>query len=459
MYEDAHMSYRAWRDLTLSANASVRVGRWQPTLGQTMKQRMGTASVSASYAGVASLQYGWLSRRDESVVTLVDGTQRGLRASTMIPAGPLQLSVNAEHGVVDDALAGRSHDYSSVQLSARANIGAGRSLSVYAGANGGRTLGGVSGMVSTGAYAQFALPHNFDLGLNGSAQRQNGVLGLAPSWFGQLDAHVDYRLANRSVLGLHARVWATPGAGANPNNTALYLELRTPVGIPTGPSRQPGRALGQIVDAATGAPVPGALVRMGTQASVSDAQGRVAFRALQPAVYHVALDASGAAAGAVLTGDVVVDTRRATGTPVNFRVAVARGGEVRVAVQRFDFVGGTLEASADSLAPSAPMSNVVVALASAGDTLYQTTDARGRLDFSQVAPGHYTLSVLPCAVPEHHVFEARELAVEVRPGTSRDVQLRVVPQQRAVTFVSGGGVTLTVKPSPRIKQLQLPEHR
>ena len=447
MYEDAHMSYRAWRDLTLSANASLRAGSWQPTFGQTMTQRMGTASIGASYAGKASLEYGWLARRDQTVVPLVDGLQRGLRASGSLPAGPLQLSVNAEHGVVDDALAGRSHDYSSVQVSARTNLGAGRSLSVYAGANGGRTLGGVSGMVSTGAYAQFALPHGFDLGLNGSAQRQNGFVGLAPAWFGQVDAHVEYRLPNRSTVGLHARVWATPGAGANVNSTALYLELRTPVGIPTGPSRQPGRAVGRIVDAITGAPVPGALVRMGTQASVSDDQGRVAFSALQPAVYHVALDASGAAAGAVLTGDVVVDTRHATGTPVKFQVAVARGGEVRVAVQRFDFMGGTLEASADSLVAAAPMSDVIVALSSAGDTLYQTTDARGRLDFSQVAPGHYTLSVLPCAVPEHHVFESRELAVEVKPGASRVVQLRVVPQQRAVTFVSGGGMTLTVKPS------------
>jgi hypothetical protein len=447
LYKDAHVSYRAWRDLTLSANASLRVGRWQPIPGVSMSQRLGTATITAGYAGVATLEYGVLSRRDESVATLVDGVQRGLRATGEIPAGPVALSVVAEHGVVADALAGNTHGYSSMQLTARTELGNGRSVSVYTAANQGSTLGGVSGMVSGGMNAQVALPNNFEIGMNGSAQRQRGFFSSNASWLGQMDAHLDYRLPDRSVIGAHIRMWQSPTASGSTSAGAFYLEYRTPVGIPTGPSRQSGRAFGRVVDEATGAPVPGALVHLGAQAAVSDDQGRVKFSALPPAVYHVSLDAAGAAAGAMLTGDVVVDMRHQSTQPVDFRVAVARGGEVVVAVNRYDFQGGTLESSRDSLVAVAPLPNVLVALATTRDTLYQTTDSRGLLDFTQVAPGHYTLSVLPDNVPEHYAFETREVSVVVQPGATHDVKLRLVPQRRVVNMVDGGGINLTLKPN------------
>ena len=91
--------------------------------------------------------------------------------------------------------------------------------------------------------------------------------------------------------------------------------------------------------------------------------------------------------------------------------------------------------------------NVVVALESARDTIYQSSDDRGRLDFGAVAPGNWTLAVLPGELPDHHVFESDRVEITVGAGEHRDVELRLVPRQRNVTFV-GPDVTLKAKPLP-----------
>jgi hypothetical protein len=55
--------------------------------------------------------------------------------------------------------------------------------------------------------------------------------------------------------------------------------------------------------------------------------------------------------------------------------------------------------------------------------------------------------VMPGDLPDHHVFEAGRVELDVQPGARNDVALRLVPQRRTVTFI-GHETSLQAKPLP-----------
>ncbi len=446
--DEGTISARLTNDLTLSASGSVRVSSVALLLSGIPAQRLSTATISANYAGRATLEYGWLSRRDDGVVSALDGTQHGLRATGSLPIGVVNLTASVEHGTVD-ALAGPSpRDYTVVSLSAQANLGKVGDFSIYGAHDDGATLTGASGGVANaGVNLRLRLPFSLELNVSTAAQRATlGVFDGSGAWFSQTDARLDYRFANGSALALRERVWQNPFLQGSADARAVYLEYRTPLRLPVGASRHPGRAEGRIVDSETGKPVAGALVRISDQAAVTDKDGRVTFTGLPAEQFRVSLDATGAAAGALLLGDPVVDMREPSARPTMFSLAVARGATIRAVVRRLA-PASTLAENADSMVAVGVQSNVLVALESGRDTIYQSSDDKGQIDFGSVAPGAWTLTVLPGDLPDHHVFEDDRMVVTVRPGEHREVELRLVPQRRTVTFV-GQDATLKARQLP-----------
>jgi hypothetical protein len=309
-------------------------------------------------------------------------------------------------------------------------------------------MGASSGVANTGVNLDLHLPYSFELALQTSAQRATlGVFDGSGMWFSESDARIDYHFAGGQTLSLREGIWQNPLMEGSANARATYLEFRTPIRLPVGPARGVGRAEGIIVDANTGKPVVGALVRLADQAAVTDKNGRVGFAGLAPARDRVSIEATGAAAGALLVGDAFVDISATSTRPAKFSLAIARGGNVRALVSRLDVAGGTLAANADSLVTVGMESNVLVALQGARDTIYQATDDRGRVDFGAVAPGKWSLVVMPGDLPDHHVFEAGRVELDVQAGERNDVALRLVPQRRTVTFI-GHETSLQAKPLP-----------
>lgn len=452
--EDGSLSARVAGKFTVGASGSVRVSNFATPLQGVPAQRFSTASVNASYGGIATLEYGFLSRHDDGALTIVDGTQHGFRATTSLPVGPASFSLSYERGTINAALDSSSRPYSVVSISAQTRLWKAGTLSVFGSHNDGNTLTGqMSGVADAGVSLNLHLPLNLELQLSTSAQRATlGVFDGSGAWFSESDAQLDYRFAGGQTLSLRERIWQNPGiAGTtgSSNANAVYLEYRAPIRLPIGPSHSAGRAEGIIVDANNGKPVVGALVRLADQAAVTDKDGRVRFAGLSPDRHRVSIEATGAAAGALLVGDAFVETSATATQPAKFSLAVARGGTVRALVSRMDAANGTLATSGDSLVTVGVEANVVVALQSGRDTIYQSSDDRGRLDFGAVAPGKWTLVVMPGDLPDHHKFETDRIEVTVNPGSRSDIELRLVPQRRVVTFIGNGEVALQAKRLPQ----------
>jgi hypothetical protein len=149
----------------------------------------------------------------------------------------------------------------------------------------------------------------------------------------------------------------------------------------------------------------------------------------------------------MLVGDASVTVDGKSGKAASFTVGVARGARLRGRVKVFDF-RSTAPDAADSLVDAGTLSNVTFALQGARDTLYQTTDERGQIDFGAIPPGRWTLTVLPGAtIPDHHAFQNERIDLQLLPGEARDVEMRVVPRKRTITIVPGE--TLTARPQPQ----------
>ena len=444
LLEDGAVSARFGSQIAIGASGSIRVSNFATPFSGLPAQRFSTASINASYGGLATLEYGWLSRHDDGAFTPFDGTQHGLRATSSLPLGPASISVSYERGSVNAASEKTSRSYNVISVSAQTKLWNGGRVSLFGAHDDGSTLTGASsGVANAGVSLDLHLPFAFDLAVSTSAQRATlGVLDGSGAWFSQSDARLGYHFVDGQTLSLRARIWQNPLMAGSGNARAIYLEFRTPIRLPIGPSHRAGRAEGVIVDAITGKPLVGALVRLADQAAVTNTKGRVTFSGLAPGHHRVSMDATGAAAGALLVGDALVEIGAQATRPAKFAVAIARGGSVHALVRVLGSALGTLAEDRDSMVTVGMEPNVLVALESGRDTIYQSSDDRGRLDFGLVAPGKWTLVVMPGQLPDHHVFEADRVEVSVRPGGRNDVEFRLVPQRRAVTFIGHDVVAL-----------------
>ncbi len=447
--QDGVVTARLSKQVTIAASGSIRESNFATPLLGIPAQRYTMANLSASYGGLATLEYVRLSRRDDGELSPFDGIQRGLRATSSLPLGPASASVSYERGTVEPADESASRAYGVLSVSAQTRLRNAGSFSVFGAHDDGNTLtGATTGVANAGVDLFLHLPFNFEVELSTSAQRATlGVFDGSGSWFSQSDARLQYRFAGGQTLALHDRVWQNPLMLGPSNVNAVYLEYGTPVRLPIGLSHDTGRAEGTIVDAETGRPLAGALVRIGDDAALTDKHGHVFFTGLAAKGQRVSVDPTGAAAGAMLVGDAFVDPSENQSRPVQFALKVARGGIVRAAVRRLGTASGMPETGQDSMVTVAPEPNVLLALTSGRDTLYQSSDDHGRADFGSVAPGTWTLTAMPGSLPDHYAFEKDRIEVTVQPGQLRDVELRLVPRARIVTFI-GQDTPLNARPRP-----------
>jgi hypothetical protein len=247
-------------------------------------------------------------------------------------------------------------------------------------------------------------------------------------WSTNADLTVEQAM-QRATLALRAHRSAQ-SLGSSSNQ--LFLEVKTPFGIPTTPMNEIGRARLEIVDAETGRGVSGTLVRLGGHVAVTDANGIATFRDLQPGSHRTLIDGA-AVAGRVVASNPEVVISATSRKPAEARITLARGVRITARVRSFERAASLL-ASGDTLTEVGAVGQVTVALITSTDTLWQTTDDRGRADFGSVPPGHYTVAIPRYEAPDHMRIEKDGFAIDVTAGDSRQIEFRLLPQVRAVQF-------------------------
>ena len=433
------LAVRPTPDIQLSATTGLHSSSGatnELTIGAIVPQHFQSSTLLAEYKTLYSLQYSDVMRQSDLPVARLDESQRGFLAKAEQSFGNARLWGGAGAGVASSGF-GERHTYH--ELSAGASASAGwNTFSLYGETSKGMSLTrGAAHLLTLGGDARLALSPITHLTLSGFSS----MLLDGGDRYAQIDASFTQQLPTGASLGVRVRL---AGVNETRSRQAAFLEFSTPLQMPTGRTRSPGRVRGRVVDQETGQGVAGTLVRLGPQAAITDDEGRVAFAGLPAGQYRLTIAQQRTQTPSVFTGDatVVIDSTRRV--PTTFALALQRAGIVEGSVHAMTVARTSLENAPDSLTDAGPLNSVTLALVGVRDTVYAATDANGTFRFPEVSGGSWVLKVVTEAGFGFR-WEPAEIEVTVEPGATRTIAFRQVPRRRAVQMMSGEVIVVPPK--------------
>jgi len=391
------------------------------------------------HTGVAELSYkgrfavGYTSyARSMSLLPGIE-MQRGVTARAEQGLGALRFWGSAESGqvtLVDSTTRAYGVYSGGVSVQAGASL-----LSVFGeSSRDALVLRGAERVALLGVDAQLQLTGSTRFAVMGSSSRMRGPdVGYAYA-----DARLMQQLPNGATVTARVRVGGQDLQEAFAGQRLAYLEYSTPLQLPIGPSRAPGRVHGRVMDQQTGRGVSGALVRLGPQAAITDDDGHVNFAGLPAGSYRVALVQQLASGPTVFSGNPNVKVDSGARRPATFNVAVEPAGQISGTLRRLVVARTGIGSEPDSLTDGGPIEGATVLLIGGRDTLYRATDANGRYQFTDVPSGTWTIMVQGELSPQTQ-WEHERVSTELKAGGSLVVDFRLVPRRRKVKIVGGDG--------------------
>ena len=396
-------------------------------LGLFAPQSFRSSGVTLEYQGKYALEYAGTKRTSVLAMTSFEDQQRGVLARAEHYLGATRVWGSIGTGAAT-AFGGASHAYHEYSLGVSGFVGA-NSLSVYGELADGMTITRGADKVSTiGADGRIRVGPSTWVTFNGfrTAVPSSGDHNA------QIDVSVTQTLSTGATIGLRMRALSNL-VDVNGRQIA-FLEYTMPLQLPIGRARVSGRARGRVVDQETGQGVAGTLVRLGPQAAITDADGRVAFAGLPTGEYRLTIAQQATQTATIFTGDPTVRIDSMRTVPITFALAVERAGTITGAVRLMSVARKGIASAPDSLADAGPVADVTLALIGVRDTLFAMSDASGGYRFTEVVSGSYTLKAMTEA-PTGTRWEPADIDVNVKPASVNEVTFRQVPRRRAVQMI------------------------
>lgn len=355
---------------------------------------------------------------------------------------------------------------------------------------------------SAAASASFAAPHGAEVDVAASHTRTDLEAGREAST-SSLDAGVS---AEAGLLTLGARAgWTVPGldparsllelsgeAGARLGPAGLLaatvdlshdstatdggqwelgvsLAYATSLEVPYARDPSVGAVEGRVVDATTGEPAAGAVVRVGDAVTIADERGEWRLSAVAPGEYRVAVDPSTVPDGRIVAEEGATVNVAARSTARTDLELVDGGNLVGSVVVVSPTLAGLVDGGfaervsrdwksvvESGLARSAPAAGRTVTITNGSLTRSVRTDAAGFFRFDRLEPGAWYLSVSGDGGERELVASERAIAtlasagdaagrypgsvrVDLGGGERGEIELAEIVR-RAPAAVQGGGV-------------------
>ena len=406
--------------LGISSTVSNRFARLGPTVHFEM------------FGGKGGVSGVFESRAQSAVFDTAqeDRDMRGLEVRVQYGIGRYTFSASAEAGSASASFSPGRHALSRYEFSTGANLGATTihaAIELDRGATMYRLTSSSSTMLALGADGRIG--RRLTWSADGLLMVDSGVISRR---YQSLSMRANYALPRGHVAGIRSNLSAFGSDGVR-HDVALSYEVPLSIGT-LGSSGAHVR--GVVVDAETGQRIRGAVVRIGNRSAQTDGDGAFKIPAAQDGREFLILEAGSIGLDRVPLIELPreVDEAMLAGT---FEIPVAHASAIRGTVRRYAYSDGSRQAG--QLTSVAAESGVVVEFTDGIGRHRATSNREGSFSLPGIRPGTWTVRIVYANLPESHII-GEPVTVQVQPGETVDIELRVIPRRRTIRFIDGGHI-------------------
>ena len=182
------------------------------------------------------------------------------------------------------------------------------------------------------------------------------------------------------------------------------------------------------------------MLQIGEHFAVTDAAGNFEFHELKPGPCELTVVRDSLSPRVAMVTPLPMKIRIRPADTTRVTLAAAPACSVAVHVQRYAFADGSSLATSGALREIGGEEGVAVELSNGRDTWRAQTDRTGAASFDRLPAGQWTLRMAASELPKLHILELPASQLTLRPGDSRDVFARVLPQRRTMRMLERGTI-------------------
>ena len=247
----------------------------------------------------------------------------------------------------------------------------------------------------------------------------------------------------------------TPSFGSK--DVAYLLEYSIPIGVSLSRITTTGRLRGSVVDAEAGKGLPNVLIYASGATAVTDRNGEFFFPSLKPDKYYIQIDMGSIGLNRVPSQPMPREITIKGGEEARVDLGVIRGATISGTVLLYGLIDSVqIDTTRIAYAELGGHSNVILELANSLESHRRISDNRGRFSFTGMRPGRWSLQVVEGNLPANHYFEKEGVELEVAPGGTQHIELKILPRRRRIQILQEGKLLEETKPVERKKPAQPP---
>lgn len=393
-----------------------------------------------------SLEYQNVQRHVERVDGDEDSLEHSIRVGVGHSRGNFSAQTFAEFGVIEKdnptgsvGTESEAIDRYSVFFSYRPTER--QSYSIY-GTLGSAAVAGVTERSKTiGASAQWNISNQLTAGLNYARNEYDSLTARVQDTAG---GTVSYTLANENIVSVQGR-WIKNSA-TDEAETSVLVSYTIPFGLRALKKKNIGIIRGKIIEQAgeRSSPMSRVVVIANGVTAVTNHRGEFIFPSLKPGLYQLNVEQRSLGVDLVTRELLPLMIEVNKEEVVELSLSVVRSATFNAKLAVFAPAARTLNpagtAAGDAFKEAGGMRGGLVELTDGKQVLRQVTDSSGAASFAGLRPGKWTLRVYQNNLPEYHVIETPELALDLEPGQSKQSLVRILPKVRRVIFIDEGAI-------------------
>lgn len=236
----------------------------------------------------------------------------------------------------------------------------------------------------------------------------------------------------------------------------ILLAYTLPWQMPVGEKPSQGGARGQVLDA-EGVPLSGVLMACNGHAACTNGEGEFSFPRLTPGNYCLWIEEE--PEGLMVAENMPLHLEVKQGRMAKVEIEMLRTATVAGQVVLYAFDNGREEASEEVLqqgtlnlpdtGEGAPRyvkacgwgrAKIKLSSEEGQGELYADVDGWGRFCFDRVRPGKWKLVAMPKALPPHHDLQMKEWLIDIAPGQTTAIEVKILPAKRKLHIVDTGSI-------------------